>query len=186
LLSSAPEIGLSSKPFQFYRITANATDMVTTQGFSIGVNSFLDKNFNLSGNYSWNKLDRKGSKDPIIPAFNTPEHKYNIGFGGTDLCLRKSTKEKPLGNESLWDGYGFNINYKWIQGFLYEGSPQFTGMVPTYDMVDVQVNKKIKKLDATLKIGASNIFNNMKFQVYGGPRIGRMAYISLLIELDKL
>ena len=59
-------------------------------------------------------------------------------------------------------------------------------MVPTYDMVDVQVNKKIKKLDATLKIGASNIFNNMKFQVYGGPRIGRMAYISLLIELDKL
>ena len=186
LLSSAPEIGLSSKPFQFYRITANATDMVTTQGFSIGINSFLNKNFNLSGNYSWNKLDRKGSNDPIIPAFNTPEHKYNIGFGGTDLCLRKSTKEKPLAVEGLWDGYGFNINYKWIQGFLYEGSPQFTGMVPTYDMVDVQVNKKIKKLDATLKIGASNIFNNMKFQVYGGPRIGRMAYISLLIELDKL
>ena len=26
---------------------------------------------------------------------------------------------------------GFNVNYKWVEGFIYEGSPQFTGSVPT-------------------------------------------------------
>jgi len=33
-----------------------------------------------------------------------------------------------------------------------------------------------------LKVGASNLTNNMVFQVYGGPRIGRMGYISLTYE----
>jgi outer membrane receptor protein involved in Fe transport len=174
------------KSFQFYRIAANSEDVVTTQGFSAGINYFFEKSFNVSGNYSWNRLDRRGSSDPIIPAFNTPEHKFNIGFGGTDLVIRKSKSNKTLKHPNFWKDYGFNLNYKWNKGFLYEGSPQFTGFVPSYDMLDVQVNKKIIKSKATLKIGASNVLNNMKFQVYGGPRIGRMAYISILFELDKI
>ena len=35
------------------------------------------------------------------------------------------------------------MNYKWIEGFIFEGSPQFTGYVPTYGLLDIQVNKKI-------------------------------------------
>jgi iron complex outermembrane receptor protein len=171
--------------FQFYRIAANSTDPVTTQGFSIGLNYFINKKINVSGNYSWNRLDRKGSDDPIIPAFNTPEHKFNLGFGGNDLKINSFRKWADSSSAGVWEGFGFNINYKWNQGFLFEGSPQFTGFVPSYDMLDIQVNKRFQKYKSTVKIGASNILNNMKFQVYGGPRIGRMAYISVLYELDK-
>jgi outer membrane receptor protein involved in Fe transport len=81
---------------------------------------------------------------------------------------------------------GFNVNYKWIQGFVFEGSPQFTGFIPTYGLVDAQINVFIPKIRSTFKIGASNLLNNKVYQVYGGPRIGRMAYFSLLIELNDL
>ena len=81
--------------------------------------------------------------------------------------------------------FGFNFNYKWIQGFLYEGSPQFTGLIPTYDLLDGQVNFGFPKISTTLKIGASNILNKLQFQTYGGPRIGRMAFISLLYDFVK-
>jgi outer membrane receptor protein involved in Fe transport len=77
---------------------------------------------------------------------------------------------------------GFNINYKWIEGFLFEGSPQFTGLIPTYALLDAQINCKINKLGVTLKAGATNVLNKKQYQTYGGPRIGRLAYISVLYE----
>jgi len=168
----AYEISLQS--IQAYRIAANAESTVTTQGASIGINYYLHSNYSLNGNYSWNKLNTQGTDDPIIPAYNTPEHKYNLGLTGRNLHL--SSTESTLRN------FSFSINYKWVDGFTYEGSPQFTGNVPTYDLVDVQVTKKISE-HATLKIGSSNILNNKHYEVYGGPYIGRMTYCSLLFEL---
>jgi iron complex outermembrane recepter protein len=169
---------------QAYRIAANADDVVTSQGFSIGVNYYFRKYFAINGNYSYNELNKRGSDDPIIPAFNTPRHKYNIGFSGRDI---KST----IDFGKIWDklpplrirNIGFSVNYKWIEGFIFEGSPQFTGLVPTYDLLDAQVNYRIPKLETTIKLGASNLLNNKSFQVYGGPAIGRLAYFSVLVDL---
>ena len=81
-----------------------------------------------------------------------------------------------------FDGLGFNINYKWIEGFIFEGSPQFTGSVPTYGLLDAQINKRIDKANLTIKIGASNLLNNQVLQVYGGPFVGRMIYTSLSFD----
>ena len=166
---------ISLPSIQAYRMAANAENIVTTQGASIGLNYYINSNFTLNGNYSWNKLNEKGTEDPIIPAYNTPEHKYNLGFSGRDLHF--SSEHMILRN------FAFNINYKWVEGFNYEGSPQFTGEVPTYDLVDMQISKKIPKYSATLKVGSSNLLNNSHYEVYGGPYIGRMTYISLLFEL---
>lgn len=160
---------------QVYRIAANADDRVTTQGFSVGGNLFFAKRYSLNGNYSWNRLDKQGSDDPIIPAYNTPEHKYNIGVSGRDVSLKFGSFK--IGN------IGFSLNYKWVQGFEFEGSPQFTGFVPTYDMLDVQVNKKVPAIKTTFKLGASNVLNNKRFHVFGGPRVGRLAYFSILVDL---
>lgn len=160
-----------------YRVSANAVDMVTTQGITIGLNYFWRKALGFNGNYSWNKLDRRGSTDPLIPAFNTPEHKYNLGISGRDIELH-------VGKKTL-DNWGYSINWKWQTGFIFEGSPQFTGEVPEYGMLDGQINKFFPQDKVTLKIGASNILNNKVIQVYGGPRVGRMAYISLLLDLTK-
>ncbi len=157
-----------------FRYAANSENQVETQGFSIGLNYFLPNNLALNGNYSWNKLVKTVEDDPIIPAFNTPEHKFNIGLSGRNLSMNFG--------ESQLKNFGFNVNYKWIEGFIFEGSPQFTGFIPTYDMLDAQINFGIKKIDTTLKIGASNVLNNRAFQTYGGPRIGRLAYVTLLYE----
>ena len=161
---------------QAYRVAANATDRVTTQGFSLGTSYYFGQNYVLGGNYSFNQLNSV-SDDPIIPAFNTPKHKYNVSFSGRDLAV------KFLGIK--FPDFGFNVNYKWIDGFIFEGSPQFTGGIPSYDMLDAQVNWQVNKINTTFKLGGSNLLNNFTFQTYGGPRIGRMVYLSLTYDWKK-
>jgi outer membrane receptor protein involved in Fe transport len=119
---------------QVYRYSANSSNIVRTQGLSVGVNYYFHKVHAINGNYSWNQIVKTDENDPIIPAFNTPEHKYNIGLSGRDWLVSEK------GNS-----WGYSINYKWVKGFLFEGSPQFTGFVPSYDMVDVQVNYSLIK-----------------------------------------
>ncbi|NNC83539.1 MAG: TonB-dependent receptor [Flavobacteriales bacterium] len=171
-----------------YRVSSNAKSIVTTQGASIGFNYYLKK-MALSGNYSFNELT-SGEDDPIIPAFNTPKHKFNLGISAREVVLFKKIPH-----------FGYGINYKWIEGFLFEGSPQFTGSIPTYDMLDAQLNLYVPELKCTFKVGGSNImgirplfaqnvenrweqaFDNKNLQVYGGPRVGRLLYASILLEL---
>ncbi|NJN77260.1 MAG: TonB-dependent receptor [Saprospiraceae bacterium] len=169
-----PLTGIPTR-LQVYRYAANSINEVTTQGFAIGLNYYFKKYFMLAGNYSWNRLNKEFADDPIIPAFNTPEHKYNISLSGRDIKFN-------LGSRQI-NGLGFNINYKWIQSFIFEGSPQFTGFIPSYDLLDAQVNYKVPSINTTFKIGASNILNNKQFQTYGAPRIGRLAYVSAVYEL---
>jgi len=172
-VTGAYEIALSS--IQAYRMAANAQNIVTTQGAAIGINYYFHSNYSINGNYSWNKLNEEGTEDPIIPAYNTPEHKYNLGIIGRNINLSK--------NKKFFRDFGFSINYKWVEEFKFEGSPQFTGIVPTYDLVDMQISKKLTEQNITLKVGASNLLNNKHYQVYGGPYIGRMTYCSILFDL---
>lgn len=161
--------------FIVYRVASNTKDEVTTNGFSIGINYYFADYYSLNGNYSYNKLDRRGSTDPIIPAYNTPQNKFNIGISGRDILLPKI---------HLYH-FGFSLNYRWVQGFLYEGSPQFTGYVTTYGKLDVQVNKEFPSIYMTLKVGASNVLNNLKYEVYGGPYVGRLAYVNAVFDFGK-
>ena len=165
------------KSLQVYRVAANANEQVTTQGFSIGMNTFLGNYQTLTGNYSWNKLTSAVS-DPIVPAFNTPEHKFNLGW---------NIRNYPW-NQDDSKLIGAGVNYKWVQGFVFEGSPQFTGSIPSYGLCDAQVSltrikeKSNKKRTITYKIGASNVLNNKVYQVFGGPLVGRLAYLSIQIN----
>ncbi len=156
---------------QIYRIADNAEKVVTTQGFTISLNYYFSDYYMINGNYSWNQLNTQ-TDDPIVPAYNTPLHKFNIGISGRDVPLFGLKKT------------GFNVNYKWIDGFVFEGSPQFTGVIPTYALLDAQWNVNLEKINTTIKLGASNILNNERFQTYGGPRIGRMAYISFVYDFQ--
>ncbi len=156
-----------------FQVSANAEKVVTTQGAAIGLSYFITSKISLGGNYSWNVLNTE-TDDPIVPAYNTPEHKFNVSFSGRSIKL------------GTLQNVGFNINYKWVEGYLFEGSPQFTGLVPSYDRLDLQVNKYFPEIKATVKIGASNSLNNESFTVYGGPRIGRMAYASINFNFPNI
>ena len=153
-----------------YRTAANASSRVTTQGFSIGLNYYLSDVWSINGNYSWNVLNKTGTEDPIIPAYNTPEHKYNIGATARKFKM-------PFIKGTPW---GFSVNYKWVQGYRFEGSPQFTGDIESYGLLDAQISYHWQPF--TFKLGSSNLLNNKVYQVYGGPRVGRMTYFSILFE----
>jgi len=157
---------------QAYRVATNAETTVTTMGTSIGLNYFFGDNYTAGFNYSFNQLNKSNKEDPIIPAFNTPKNKYNLSLSGSKIKLWKI------------DQLAFSINYKWVEGFLFEGSPQFTGEIQSYGLVDLMVAKEIPKYHMQIKTGGSNVLNNPVMQVYGGPYIGRMLYCSVLFELN--
>ncbi|MFM9051351.1 MAG: TonB-dependent receptor domain-containing protein, partial [Bacteroidota bacterium] len=161
-----------------FRMASNAQDIVSTQGASIGLNYYIGKYFAANGNYSFNQLDKRGSDDPLIPAFNTPLHKFNLGFSGRDI-------EGQLFGKLKLSGFGFNLNFKWVDGFVFEGSPQFTGEIPDYGLLDLQISKKIPKINSIFKAGCTNLTNNLHYEVFGGPLIGRLAYFSVLVELNN-
>ncbi len=173
---SLPPLFLPNFPkVKAWRIASNAAQRVTTQGASIGLNYYFKQYYMLQGNYSWNRLITQET-DPIVPAFNTPEHKYNLSFSGRGI---------PVKSFKSGVNAGFMINYKWIENFIFEGSPQFTGQIPSYTLLDAQMNMNFPKLNSTFKLGASNLLNNKRFQTYGGPRIGRMAYVSWVYDWAK-
>lgn len=172
-LTFSPAFPNRFQTLQAYRVSANASELVTTQGVSLGLNYYLTDELTLNGNYSYNAIDLRGTDNPIIPAFNTPKNKFNLGFTGRGYKPFKNKKNKV----------GFALNYKWIEGFRFEGSPQFTGFINSYGMLDAQVSCQIPYLYSTFKLGASNVLNNEVFQVYGGPTIGRMAYFSIVFEM---
>ncbi len=168
LSANFPPPSYLPEDLQVYRYSANSKNTVTTQGANVGLNYYFHEKHSFGVNYSFNSIVRSDPNDPIIPAFNTPKHKYNLSVTGNKLF------ESEEGN--CW---GYSVNYKWIQGYLFEGSPQFTGYINTYDMVDVQVNYSLIDSNVFFKLGASNVLNNQQVQVYGGPSIGRMAYLSI-------
>jgi hypothetical protein len=67
---------------------------------------------------------------------------------------------------------------------VFEGSPQFTGFVPGFDLLDAQVNVKPHGTDFTFKAGASNLLKNEHIETYGGPTVGRLAYLSVAVDVN--
>ena len=187
-----PTNGFPLGGIQVYRLAANASGQVRTMGGNFGVTYFRKKAV-YTFNYSYNKLI-SGADDPIIPAYNTPLNKFNVGVTGREYRIPWTDKRD----------LGFGVNYKFIEGFTFTGSPQFTGPIRSYDMVDAQVNVGFPKAHLTVKLGASNLFgivplfdkavssaerldravNNNVYMVYGGPLVGRLAYLQLSYELS--
>jgi len=172
--ASSEGLGIPQNP-QVYRVAANAESTVQTQGVTVGFNYFFAKKHSFNGNYSYNELT-SGENDPIIPAYNTPMHKFNAGFSGRGIIT-------PFLSMGKW---GYSVNYRWVEGFTFEGSPQFTGDIDSYGLLNAQVNYSVPKWYTTIKIGASNALDNKVYQVYGGPRVGRMAYVSLVFDWNKV
>ena len=67
---------------------------------------------------------------------------------------------------------------------MFEGSPQFTGEIEDYGILDAQINKKFPDIKTTFKVGCTNILENLHYEVYGGPLIGRLAYFQIMLELN--
>ncbi|HEX8507752.1 MAG TPA: TonB-dependent receptor [Hymenobacter sp.] len=148
------------------QVAANVDQRVQSQGAGLTLTYAFAPALTLSGNYSYNGLITKEFKAGTQSFFNTPRHKFNLGFDGQILDRQLS----------------YNVNYRWVDAFLYE-STFAIGNVPVAQIVDAQVGYTLKKLHTTLQAGGSNLFNAPNLQVYGAPGIGRIAYVGLLFDL---
>jgi iron complex outermembrane receptor protein len=148
------------------QIAANVDQQVESQGGGLTLSYAFAPALTVNGNYSYNALLTKTFKEGTQSFFNTPRHKFNLGLDG----------------QALDRALSYNVNYRWVESFLYE-STFATGTVPTTQTVDAQVGYTVKSLHTTLQVGATNVFDAPNLQVYGAPSYGRIGYFGLLFDI---
>jgi iron complex outermembrane recepter protein len=157
-----------NQTYQVWQIPTNASQNVRSYGGTVALSYYIGKGFAANFNYTLSILDTTGLTDPIIPGFNTPKHKFNVGLTG----------------RSVWKGLGFSTNFKWVDGFYWQSSFG-DGNVPSYYLLDAQVNYEIKQWKSIFRVGGSNLLNNRHIEAYGSPRIGMMGYLSWTLDLVR-
>jgi iron complex outermembrane receptor protein len=163
--SIATGIGFNTPEARIIFVSQNNSQVVRTHGATFALTYYLNKGLNLTGNYSLNVLDRSNLPTGFRTYFNTPKHKYNLGANG--VVAKNLT---------------YSVNYRWIQGHQQE-MPFAAGDIQTYHTTDAYVGYTIPKLASTLQLGGSNIFNETNIQIIGGPQIGRLIYLGLLVDV---
>ncbi len=152
---------------QGYQTYTNSEVDINSYGATIGVDTKIMGNFDLGVNYTYADFDFDQTANPDFqPAFNTPKHKVKASFGNTEL----------------FKNFGFNVNYRWSDAFLWQASFA-NGDVPAYTVLDAQMNYSIPSIKSTIKVGASNLLGDEYFQAVGTGLIGSIYYISWGVNL---
>ncbi len=150
-----------TRPMQVW---LNADEEVVTEGFQLGFEYYAQKVFNITFNYTWSVISEV-SEDFIV-GFNTPEHKFNLGFNG-----------EPFKN------FNYNINLRYTDTYTYF-MPFDEGVIQNFATVDAQLTYKASKLNTTFRLGGTNLSNSRAIQVYGAAPIGRIIYAGATFDMN--
>lgn len=149
-----------------YQVYTNTTEDVTSLGFGIGLNQKIFGDFELGVNYNHAQFEFDQAKDPsFIAGFNTPKHRVKAS----------------LGNQKLFENFGFNLNARWSDEYLWQSSFA-DGMIPSVTVFDAQMNYAVPAIKSIFKVSASNLFGNDYLQVIGAGRIGQQYLVSWIIN----
>ena len=152
--------------FKVYQTYTNSKVDISSYGASVGLSAKVLGNFDLSGNYTYAKQDFDQAKNPSFETnFNTPEHRAKVSFGNTDL----------------FRNFGFNVAWKWSDEFFWEQTFG-DGVVPSYHVLDAQVNLRMPEWKSSFKVGASNLLGDEYFTAFGTGYIGSQYYVSWTIN----
>jgi len=157
---------IANDDFQAYSTYTNSQADVNSYGASIGLSTKVFGGFDLSGSYTYAKLDFDRKRFPDFATnFNTPEHKFKATFGNTEVIKN----------------VGFNINYRFSDDYFWEATFG-NGLVPEFHVVDAQVNLQVPSFKSTIKVGATNLLGDEYFTAFGTGFIGSMYYLSWTIN----
>lgn len=157
---------IANGDYQVYSTYTNADANVNSYGASIGLSTKVFGNFDLSGSYTYAKLDFDQAKYPsFVTNFNTPEHKFKASFG----------------NAELFKNFGFNVSYRFSDDYFWEATFG-DGVVPEYHVVDAQINLAVPSMKSIFKVGATNVTGKEYYTAYGTGYIGSMYYVSWTIN----
>ncbi len=152
---------------QRYGYDTNMDEDVNTYGFGLSADLMLFGNFKLSGNATYNKIEDLDdlTQRTYNVAFNTPEWRYNFS----------------LSNRKLTDKVGFNMTYRWQDAYLWQSSIG-SGIMPDFQTLDAQISYALPALNASIKMGGSNILNERYTTSFANPNVGAIYYIQLNFE----
>jgi iron complex outermembrane receptor protein len=157
---------IKNRDYQIYGSYTNAEADVKSYGASIGLSTKILGNFDLSGSYTYAKLDFDQEAYPsFVTNFNTPEHKFKASFGNTEL----------------FKNFGFNVSYRFSDDYYWEATFG-DGVVPEYHVVDAQINLVVPSMKSIFKAGATNLTGKEYTTAYGTGYIGSMYYVSWTIN----
>ncbi len=149
-----------------YGTYTNAKADVNSYGASLGLSLKVFGDFDLSGSYTFSKLDFEQEKYPDFTTnFNTPEHKFKASFGNADL----------------FENFGFNVAYRFSDDYYWE-STFGDGLVPEFHTVDAQINYRVPSIKSTFKAGGTNLLGDEYFTAFGTGFIGSMYYVGWTIN----
>ncbi|MCB4798001.1 TonB-dependent receptor [Neotamlana laminarinivorans] len=157
---------IANDDYQAYSTYTNSPADVNSYGASIGLSTKIFGDFDLSGSYTYAKLDFDRQTYPDFTTnFNTPEHKFKASFGNTEL----------------FKNFGFNIAYRFSDDYYWEATFG-NGLVPEFHVVDAQINLKVPSIKSAFKAGATNLLGDEYFTAFGTGNIGSMYYVSWTIN----
>jgi outer membrane receptor for ferrienterochelin and colicin len=159
-------LALQNGDFKAFQVYTNTTADINSYGASLGLNTKVFNGFDIGVNYTYAKFDFDQASDPDFEAgFNTPEHKVKIQFGKTDL----------------FENFGFNINTRWQNEFLWE-STFLDATVDARTVLDAQINYTVPAWKSTFKLGGANLGGQEYFSAPGVGAVGSQYYLSWSIN----
>ena len=159
-------LALQSNDFQAFQAYTNTSADINSYGGSIGINTKILTDFDFGVNYTYAKLDFDQSSDPDFQTnFNTPEHKVKVSLGNTDL----------------FKNFGFGLNWRWNDNYLWESSFA-NGILPARHIFDAQISLSVPNIKSTFKVGGSNIFGYNYVSAPGSGQVGAQYFISWTIN----
>lgn len=153
---------ISKGDYRIYQLYTNTDLKIESLGFGIGLSKRMFGYYDFGINYNYSQFNFDQAKAPGFEAgFNTPKHRVKAS----------------IGNEKLFENFGFNASVRWNNEYLWE-STFADGMIDAATVVDAQINYNLPKLKSLLKIGATNIGGKDYTQVLGAGAVGQQYFIS--------
>jgi outer membrane receptor protein involved in Fe transport len=159
-------LALQNGDFQGYQTYTNSLADINSYGATIGLDMKVLGNFDLGVNYTYAEIDFDQAAFPDFRTnFNTPNHKVKASFGNTEL----------------FKNFGFNVNYRWSDTYFWQATFA-DGQLPSFTVLDAQINYAVPDIKSVFKIGGSNILGQEYFSAVGTGAVGSIFYVSWTVN----
>jgi iron complex outermembrane recepter protein len=150
---------------QLFQTYFTTEEPVSSFGWALSLDYMTPVGILIKSNVAFNKLLESIDEPGVEARFNSPEYRANLS----------------VGHHAIIPNLGFNINFHWQSGFLWE-SGFGAGYIPAYTTLDAHVSYKVSAIKTTFKMGGSNILNRYYTTSFGSAQIGGLFYVSLVYE----
>ena len=157
---------LSQGDFKVFSYDANTDEIVNTYGVSAGFETSILNTFDLSGTYSYNKMEFDNPDTDYEAGFNTPENRVVL----------------TLGSAKLANNFSFNVTAKYHDNFMWQQSGFIDAMIPARTTFDASMLFQLPSLNSRVKIGGTNLGGEEYFMMPGSGAIGSQFYVGLTIN----